>query len=336
MLIMFATTLFAQRKVVASALRNKEKGNLESAYNKILKAVDTENKHAKGTIKRPETWILKGQILQEIYHKKNEIMVDKPLFEAHNAFLKALELDVKGKHFVQLKMNLTSLQADMLDYADSSMEIKNYDTALNAFNAYLEISDLQLMRLFNEKKNDSLIFYNAGLAAYMANNQVKALDYFTKSAKLNYNGAECYSFIYEIYQISGDTLKSIELLNEGFEKYYDNEMLIKKLIKYYADINENDPYLFVPYYNLATQHFNNGFKFYNEANSLTQNDSVEYEQIIAKGNVQLGVALQYYEKAYRIKPDDVTIMEALRNIYYRLQMFDKYEEIKQKIKNFNK
>ncbi len=61
-----------------------------------------------------------------------------------------------------------------------------------------------------------------------------------------------------------------------------------------------------------------------------------YEKMLEEGKQYLEKALPYMEKAYEIDSTEMAIMESLRQIYYRLKMNDKYDEMNEKIKSISK
>lgn len=239
-LIIVATTLFAQKGKVTSALSYSESGDLEKAYETIMVALDPENEKAAKSIIWPRAWTAKGEILQKIFSLKKTGIVDEPLFKAYDAYQKAIELDTKSKFSKSIVVDLTFLQTDLSNCAIQAYEKEQYDVALECFEKFMSLSNNSLMNHGTEEVVDTAIIYNAGLTAFKSNNWDKAIKYFKRSAELDYNGDASYQFAFESYQAKGDTLKSIELLKEGFEKYPESETLIVQLINYYISTGNSE------------------------------------------------------------------------------------------------
>jgi hypothetical protein len=60
-------------------------------------------------------------------------------------------------------------------------------------------------------------------------------------------------------------------------------------------------------------------------------DVNKYTAAIDEANTVYAKALPYMEKALELKPDDVYAMRSLKELYYRLKMTDKYNDLKAKL-----
>ena len=239
-LLIVATSLFAQKGKVTSALSYKESGDLKKAYEAIEIAIDPANEKSEKSIAWANTWKVRGEILREIYSKGLTDLVDEPLFKAFDSYKKAIELDEKSKYSKSLVIDLTFLQTDFSNHAVSSYQKEDYATALKCFESFMAISNLPIMNKTGGEAIDTAIIYNSGLAAFKAGNWDKAINYFHKSSALDYNGAASYNFAFEAYEAKGDTLGAVNLLKEGFEKYPDDETLIVQLINFYISSGKAD------------------------------------------------------------------------------------------------
>ena len=238
--MIIATSIFAQRGKVTSALSYKEAGELTKAWEAIQEATDYDNEKATKSLDWPRTWEVKGGILQEIFRMGKHEILENPLFESLEAYKKAIELDDKARFSKSLVVALTFLQTDLTNFAITSFEKEKYDIAMQCFEKYMEISNISIMNSSGEEVIDTAIIYNAGLSAFKDKNYTKAVDYFEKSAKYNYNSASSYHFAFQSSQAIGDTLTSINFLKEGFEKNPDSEVLIVELINYYIGTGNAD------------------------------------------------------------------------------------------------
>lgn len=381
--LIVTTSIFAQRGKVTSALGYKESGDLLKAYETIQEAVDPSNEKTEKSITWPRTWQVKGEILQEIYRMGKKEIVEEPLFEALKAFQEAIKLDVDNKFSKSLLVDLTFLQTDFSNYAIIAYEAEKFDIALKCFESFMLISNLPVMKTTAAEVVDTAIIYNAGLAAYKAENWDKAITYFKKSSDNEYNGPISSYYAFKAYQEKGDTLNSINYLKESFEKYPDNETLIVELINYYISAGKPDDaisYLdlaiskqpdnvsyytakgqtlerlgreddaiemykqaidkdksqYTSYYNLGVIYYNRGVNALNEANQLPPSATKEFDEFNEKGNDNMSKALPFIEKSYELDSTEVAIMESLKQIYYRLKMLEKYNEINEKMQNIKK
>jgi hypothetical protein len=60
-------------------------------------------------------------------------------------------------------------------------------------------------------------------------------------------------------------------------------------------------------------------------------DVKKYSEAVDKANEVYSKALPYMEKAYKLNPEDVYTMRSLKELYYRMKMTDKYNEINAKL-----
>lgn len=74
-----------------------------------------------------------------------------------------------------------------------------------------------------------------------------------------------------------------------------------------------------------------GFAYVDKANKLNDDatylDAKEYKKAKVEIDATFAKALPYFEKAYSIAPDNLEYKRNLRQLYYRLGMMDKYEEL---------
>jgi tetratricopeptide (TPR) repeat protein len=295
--------LFAQRGKVTTALSYKESGEILKAFQAVQEAIDPTNEKTEKSITWPRTWEVRGQILQEAYKKSVAGLVDEPLFAAYDSYVKAIEYDEGSKFAKSLIIDLTFLQTDLSNYAITSYEKQRYDVSLKCFETYLAISALPLMNQ-NTKQPviDTAIVYNAGLAAFKAKNWDKAIEYFIKSGKLDYNGPASYNFACQSYKEKGDTLNYITTLKEGFQTYPADETLLVELINFYIAKGKSDDAL--KYIDLAIEGKPNNATLYTAKGSMLEK----------MGKVD--EAINLYKKSIEVDSNQFAPYYNLSVIYY--------------------
>lgn len=240
-ILLVASVAFAQKGKVTSASNYKESGDLTKAKNLIEETIDSTNEKSVSTITWPRTWEVRGEIYDEIYKSgKNVEGVEKPLFIAYDSYKKAMELDEKSRNAKSLAVKFTFLQQNLSNFAVTSFNNGVYEDALSCFERILNINKFPVMlKEGAEAYIDTVIVYNAGLAAYNAKNWDKAVEYYGMAAQYGYKGALCYKFVYDALKAKGDTIAAVAKLKEGFTKYPTDEVLMYDLINLY--IQENNP-----------------------------------------------------------------------------------------------
>jgi tetratricopeptide (TPR) repeat protein len=92
---------------------------------------------------------------------------------------------------------------------------------------------------------------------------------------------------------------------------------------------ELEPDFFDTQYNMGVCYYNMGVNMFDAANDIM--DNAKYNAAVEEAKKVFSKSLPYMEHALEIKPDDMDTMTSLKELYYRLQMTDKYEAISKKI-----
>jgi tetratricopeptide (TPR) repeat protein len=391
-LIISVTTVFAQKGKVSSAQSYKDAGKLDQAVEAIESTIDPSNDKSDKTLDWPKTWEVRGEIYQAVYQSKDENykkLSENPLAEALKSYKKALELDDKGRNANATKIKLTLLISDFTDQAVQAFNDNNYELALQSFKQILEVQDMPLMQDdTNAEVVDTVIIFNAGLAAYNAEKYDEAIKYYEEAAKHDYNGARTFELISSSYILQQDTASAVDALQRGFEKYPDNSSIMVALINIYLTSNkveeamkylelaiENDPgnasFHFArgslydktgevekaveaykdaiemkedfadAYYNLGAIYYNNGVQQIEVANAVPTNQPDKYEEEKSKADIDFKKAVEPMEKAAmyaaaaesneNTKQTELSALETLKTLYYRLKMMDKFDEVNAKL-----
>ena len=151
---------------------------------------------------------------------------------------------------------------------------------------------------------------------YISNNQADlALEYLAKAIEREKNNAS-------FYFAQGSLLDKIGKPDEAKVSY-------EKAI-------EINPEYFDAWLNLGVQVYNKAVEMAKAANDIPANKPKEYDAAIDAAYDQMNLAIPYFEKANKIKPEDVYTMQALKECYYKLrakhpEYNDKYNDIKAKL-----
>lgn len=245
--LLFAVTgLFAQKGKVSTAIGYKDSGNLDKAVSTIEETIDPKNPKSENSISWPNTWEARGDIYQAIFQSKDEnykkLSAD-PLTVAYESYMKALELDDKDRLSKSIKIKLTLLVGDLTNQAVAGFNDDKYDKALKSFEQIMAIEKNPVYKGDQPASVDTVIIFNAGLAAYNAKNYDKAIEYYKEAAKYKYNGAKTYSLISDSYllkQTKQDSAQALQVLEDGLKEYPKNGSLLVLIINYYINANKVD------------------------------------------------------------------------------------------------
>jgi tetratricopeptide (TPR) repeat protein len=231
------------RAKVTSSQNLKDTGKLEEALTTINEAIDPTAEKAEKTLEWPRTWEVRGEVYQAVFQSEDanvKKLADDPLTEALNSYKKALELDEGGKFANSIKVKLTLLTNDLTNQAVEAFNVEDYPRALRSFEQILDVQEIDVIKQDNPGVVDTVIIFNAGLAAYNAENYDKAIEYYKEAAKYGYNEARTYSLIANAYQLKKDTLGALEALQEGFEKYPEDNTVLTSMIQIYLDMDKTE------------------------------------------------------------------------------------------------
>lgn len=112
----------------------------------------------------------------------------------------------------------------------------------------------------------------------------------------------------------------------------ERQTYFEKAATAYKDAIAVDSNYFDAVFNLGALYFNKGGDIINIANKMPLGDK-NYDAKVIEGNDHLKMALPYLEKASKMHPDDMNAIVSLKEIYTRLQMFDKLKEINTLLQN---
>jgi len=112
---------------------------------------------------------------------------------------------------------------------------------------------------------------------------------------------------------------------------YDRIGSFEQAENLYKKSIEMSPDFYDAAYNLGVLYYNQAVKVYEEASKTP--DNALAQKLEAQGDTMLEKSIPYMERASQNDPDDTYSLQNLRNIYYRLEMTDKYNEVVQKLQN---
>lgn len=217
-MIAFAFNLaHAQRGEVRRAERQLNRGNLIEA--KIH--IDAASADA-STKEEAATWLLKAKIYMEIYlsdEPEHIIISDNPLAVAEQAARKALELNPTNIELIQIQQSLIVLSE--LVY-NEGIDAFNEDDFLSASANFMRA--YKLGQLFEDQ--DTTTLYNAGLAAEMGLFYDQAYPIYTELLEMEYDQPFLYTSLGTIAMAQGDTLKALDYIRQGRERYPDDLNII--------------------------------------------------------------------------------------------------------------
>jgi len=231
--------------VIISAAASAQKGKItaaetfikEGAFDKAKEAIEEAvvNPKSMGLAK---TYYVKGQLCQAAYDSGDpKFMALYPdiLMEAYNNFEKALQIDPKMKNKVISDNAYALLCNSLLNDAITKFNERDFKGAMQSFerNVMISASDMYVGLV------DTLVIFNAGLAAYNAELYNEAIAHFRTCTLSGTEDTKPYIFISDSYLKMKDTISAEAALMEGFKAYPDTLDIILQATQFYLDANNS-------------------------------------------------------------------------------------------------
>lgn len=282
---MVVLAVSAQNSKVQSALNR-----IKPMYNELDKAkedIDLAVAHEK-TIASAKAWKVRGQVYYEIARtteEKFKNLSDNPIQVAIDSYKKAMELDVKNQFKEEISNQLKLIGVLQINKGIEFFNSSQYDKAFASFASSLAIDEMTQPGVI-----DTMIIFNAAIAADRGKMFDQAIEYYKKATVLRYEGSKVYGYIASCQREKGDTLAFVDALKEGIDAYpEDNSVLMVELINYYLNKNLSD--LALEYLTKAISKDPENQTFYFAQGAL-------YDKLKDFENAKVS-----YEKAVELKPD---------------------------------
>ena len=358
---------------------SKVKGKILSAKKYIDAALDKQN----------ETNALKAKDVPKLWRYRSEIYITYMMMAATDDEVKAdveknaeameeavigsakkcKKTDAKKDHWIPLSQKMNLMRWGLASAGVQLFNDKKYDDAYEAFVGASDIADLIEME-------DSLSFYNAGLACEKLNKYDEAEMYYAKCVALDYQGALTHVLLAQAQDKQGKSEESNKTLEAALLRYPSNMDLIKEQLngfllaeeydkaeesmakviakepnnkilhfsigtiydnlKRYGDAEKAydaalsiDPDYFDALYSKGVSYFNQAVELYDKVQTLT--DVVEQDRDLKTAEGLMNKAMPVLEKAHGINAEDRNTMTALKQIYGRLGLDEKWSAMKKKL-----
>ncbi|MCE3280985.1 MAG: tetratricopeptide repeat protein [Bacteroidetes bacterium] len=293
---------------------------------------------------------VKGNYASEINKGIGEITVytsNKAVYDynaknyaaALNSFEKAYEISGSKDTATLQNLAITADRAGNYDkakmYYEKMAELKvgRASTYLQLMNVHMSMKDtVGGMEVLKKGRaafpNDINLLLNETDFYIKANKSAEALANLNKAVEAKPNDHILYFARGNMYDNLSNPKdakgKELEKPKDAEEKMKLAEADYKKSLEIKADY-------FDALYNLGALYYNNGVNLGNKANTIT--DQKKYEAEIKRANDEFNKAVPVLEKAHSVNEKDKGTIIALKNIYYRLQMKEKGDAMKEKLKN---
>jgi len=181
-------------------------------------------------------WFYRGQIYLALFasaDKQIQNLAPDALEIAYKAFNKTIELD-KAKKYNKESIEALQSIATQFNYEGANLfNQQQYEKALSYFENAITISKMPAIN-----KIDTIVYYNAALAAEKCNKISLAIDYYEKLKQFKFGGANIYLELGKIYCDNKLEKQGIETFKQGISLYPDEKIkFLNELINFYLKTN---------------------------------------------------------------------------------------------------
>lgn len=178
------------------------------------------------------TLVFENDFLQD--WEETKVIHPDPLPVALDAFKETLNLDEKGKLTKKVRDELENMKRMAEADAIRNFTKNEYAEALGKFELIMDASNTKAY----DNYIDSIIIYNAALAAKNSGDHELAAKYFQESIDIGYGGSDAYYLLKNEYVELGDSAMALDALHKGYEAYPDTSLILFELVNYYLSTGD--------------------------------------------------------------------------------------------------
>ena len=170
------------------------------------------------------------------------VIHEDPLEGAYSALNQAVEIEEKGESggfFSRIfgggsqERRITDaflrLHGQFISQAVIQYEKTNFDDSFNSFKRAIEVAESPY---YTEPLDTGLVF-NTGFVAALAGNHEQSIEYLNRAKEMGYGESGLYMLLKEAHIALGDSLMAEKTLQEGFQKFPQDNPILIELINFY-------------------------------------------------------------------------------------------------------
>ena len=218
---LFAFSVMGQKEVVSAYNANKD-GDYRAASTYIEQAILIDKSNTK-----EKTWRYRGEIYLNI-SRDSSLTMEYPnaLRISMESYLKATELDLKGRYEDESKLGLAQVQIEANGKGISYYNTTSFDLAASSFDLAAEVA-----RTFDIV--DTMAVYNAALCYEKADMTDMAIERYRDCADIKYQVPNVFLFISTLYRNSDNDEEALKVLQEARVAYPREQSLIIEELNIY-------------------------------------------------------------------------------------------------------
>ena len=350
--IFTVTGIYGQKKEISQARQIIKSGNnLENAENMMIKLLqDSTNKN------NTKIWNTLFNAVKKQYEQGNEKLYLKQQYDTTKLFIttkkmfKILEsydsIEATPDKDGIINLKYRDKHADFLNqyrfnlYNGGTFFIKkqNYKEAYAMFDCYINCIEMPLFSRYNYLQNDKLLSEAAYWTVYCGYKMkdIKAtLLYAELASKDTIHHVYLLQYLSETYKMKNDTIRYINYLNEGFDKYPSSSFFFPRLIDYYSHERDYISALRVANIALQTDSTNVVYQFAKASILLNVGEYIECIKICDKiifendtlADAYLFAGLAYFNQAVELQVNRNNRQLIIKNYQKACPYLERYREL---------
>jgi len=211
--------------------------NKNGEYAKAKEAIDAAVLNEK-TMNDPKSWMYRGEIYYNIQTVQESGLstfeeVPNAIDIAYESLMKAKGFDEKGTYTDEINLYLSNLAIAYFNRALASFQAEDYTTAVNDFETNFKIAE-------SMGRFDTITAFNIGMAGVYGENPKVAAQYLELCLKNDYRDPRVYKYYSKSVKQLGDTVRAIEVVEEGRLIFPENLSLMLELAQIYLETGQNE------------------------------------------------------------------------------------------------
>lgn len=166
--------------------------------------------------------------------EKTETLVDDPLNEAYNSFVKAIKLDERGRFTEKIK---SSLSTTKILYKQSGLNEYFAGNRQKGLEHVMMVEKINELELFGGEIDTIMVQYSGIIAREIGDFKTAAKQY-EKLIDIGLGSPNTYLLLKEDYLTMEDTASATKIMEDAFEVYPDSINIITNLIDLYIRTDE--------------------------------------------------------------------------------------------------
>lgn len=379
-MLVLSSSAFAQKsKTITAVIRvnagdwDEARGLIDEAHGEMMEAKANGETVDEKTASK--FWYYRALIYQRISVSNDPAYADQKeaaLGVAAESLENLFAVDVKGRYEKEGKELFAFVVNGYLNRAFDRIDSERYLEAKDDFERAYELKKNALIG-----ETDTTTLYNAALMAQYGEDYEEAIRLNRMLIDMDYQGAQSFVVLSQIYKKMEDEEGSIAAVREGREKYPSDRDLLIEEVNYY--IGKGDDEKATETLNIAVQadpenallwnalgtiqlklgneeeamkalstaielndslpeaHYSLGVIWVEKANDMVEKLNADglsdkaYNALKAEQKGYFEKSLPYFEKALELMPEDPLTLDALKVVYYKLDMTDKSIEMKKRL-----